>query len=331
MSGSSIAYHLRQNKTIERNLFVDLLARVGRVRNISEYEYIGFGGPLLEDYKALHAALRIKRMHSIERDENTFKRQRFNRPAKFVTLHCTESSEFFRHHQFNAKGTVVWLDYTRPSELNQQLQELNSVVAKCDSYDVVKVTLNAEPAGLGGETAKTHERASMRLQILQERIPEYVPTGLTAEDLTAAKYPLTLQKCVQKCISDLSGGTTGRYFHILSSFVYKDGQQMLTVTGMVFRASDDPMVAEFIAQSRIKHWPFANLNWEPPIQISVPALSAKERMKLDECLPLGRHNPEMASAKLKKQLGYVPGSDATELANYARYYRAYPHFSRVIF
>jgi len=95
MSGSSIAYHLRQNKAIERNLFIELLARVGRVRNISEYEYIGFGGPLLEDYKALHAALRIKRMHSIEREENTFKRQKFNRPATFVKLHHKDSADFF--------------------------------------------------------------------------------------------------------------------------------------------------------------------------------------------------------------------------------------------
>ena len=105
---------------------------------------------------------------------------------------------------------------------------------------------------------------------------------------------------------------------------------MLTVTGMVFDAADDPKVGEFIAQSRIKHWPFANLDWAPPTPISVPALSAKERMKLDTFLPLKNHDPAKATAKLKKQLGYVPGSEELELANYARYYRAYPHFSRVI-
>ena len=112
MSGSDLAYHLRPNKAIDRNLFISLLERIGRVRNISAYEYIGFGGPMLEDYKALHADLRISRMHSIERNTETFKRQQFNRPASFIKLHEIESGEFFRTHQFHDKGTIVWLDYT---------------------------------------------------------------------------------------------------------------------------------------------------------------------------------------------------------------------------
>ena len=332
MSGSSIAYHLRQNKAIERNLFIELLARVGRVRNISEYEYIGFGGPLLEDYKALHAALRMKRMHSIERVENTFKRQKFNRPATFVKLHHKDSADFFRQHQFHDKGTVVWLDYTSPGDLNEQLIEFQQVVSDLDCYDVAKITLNADPSGLGFKDAKPSDMQEKRLEKLKGTIPEFVPVDLKAIDLTAANYPHTLQRCVQKCVAALSARASSRYFHILSSFSYKDGQQMLTVTGMVFEAKDDPNVAKFTAQSRIKHWPFANLDWAAPASISVPALSAKERIRLDGCLPLGKLPDERLAKRLHKQLGYVPGDpkDMAELGNYARYYRAYPHFSRVI-
>ena len=105
---------------------------------------------------------------------------------------------------------------------------------------------------------------------------------------------------------------------------------MLTITGMVFDAADDPKVSEFIAKSRIKHWPFANLTWNAPTLISVPALSAKERMTLDSLMPVPNRDHEKMAEKLKKKLGYVPGSDLRELANYAMYYRAYPHFSRVI-
>lgn len=330
MSGNDIAYHLRQNKAIDRNLFIELLSRVGRVKNISDYEYIGFGGPLLEDCKALHAALRIKRMHSIEKDDNTFKRQTFNRPATFVKLHLKESEDFFRHHQFHDKGTVVWLDYTSPGALSTQLQEFRQVVSDLDCFDVAKITLNADPSAIKGKSAEGVSLQQARLGTLKATIPDYVPSDVTTDDLTAKNYPHTLQRFVQRSLSDLSSRATGRYFHILSSFVYKDGQQMLTVTGMVFDAADDPKVGEFIAQSRIKHWPFANLDWAPPTPISVPALSAKERMKLDTFLPLKNHDSAKATAKLKRQLGYVPGSEELELANYARYYRAYPHFSRVI-
>lgn len=330
MSGNDIAYHLRQNKAIDRNLFIELLTRVGRVRNISDYEYIGFGGPLLEDYKALHAALRIKRMHSIERDENTFKRQLFNRPAAFVKLHLTESGDFFRQHQFHEKGTVVWLDYTDPGELSTQLQEFRQVVSELDCYDVAKITLNADPAGIKGKAAEGKTIQQARLETLKSTIPDYIPSDLISDSLTAKHYPHTLQQFVQRSLAGLSSRASGRYFHILSSFVYKDGQQMLTITGMVFDAASDPKVKQFISQSRIKYWPFANLAWAPPTPISVPALSAKERMRLDTYLPLRSNDAKKTSAKLKKQLGFIPGNDEVELANYARYYRAYPHFSRVI-
>ena len=93
MSGGAVAYHLRENKAIERGLFIELLTRVGRVANISDYTYIGFGGPFLEDFKALHASLRIAKMISIEMDENVCKRQAFNRPADFIEIEkCTSNS-----------------------------------------------------------------------------------------------------------------------------------------------------------------------------------------------------------------------------------------------
>jgi hypothetical protein len=330
MSGNDIAYHLRQNKAIDRNLFIDLLARVGRVTNISDYEYIGFGGPLLEDYKALHAALRIKRMHSIERDDNTYKRQLFNRPASFIKLHFKESDDFFRHHQFHNKGSIVWLDYTSPGELSKQLEEFRQVVSELDCFDVAKITLNAEPRNIQGKSANGITAHQARLDTLKATIPDYIPSDLTVDDLTFNRYPYVLQRFVQSSLASLSTRASGRYFHILSSFVYKDGQQMLTITGMVFNAADDPKVTEFISKSRIKRWPFANLTWNPPTQISVPALSAKERMMLDSLMPMSNRNPQKTADKLKKKLGYVPGSEALELANYAQYYRAYPHFSRVI-
>ncbi len=332
MSASSIAYHLRQNKAIERNLFIDLLVRAGRVINISDYEYIGFGGPLLEDYKAIHAALRIKRMHSIERDENTYNRQKFNRPASFIKLHYCASEQFFRQHQLSEKGTVVWLDYTNPRELHTQLSEFRQVVSDLDCLDIAKITLNADPSGIGGvaEPEKGISLQQARINLLKGSISDCLPSDIIEDDVTNKNYPSTLQRCVQNSLASLITRTTGRYFHILSSFTYKDGQRMLTITGMVFNGADDLEVARFIDKSRIRHWPFANLDWRPPKEISVPALSAKERMRLDACLPIIRHDPERAATKLKKQLGFVPGSDESELANYALYYRAYPHFSRII-
>lgn len=105
---------------------------------------------------------------------------------------------------------------------------------------------------------------------------------------------------------------------------------MLTITGMVFKASDDAGIADFIAKSRLESWPFSNLNWASPMAISVPALSAKERMKLDEFLPIDSSAVTDPADYLQSQLGFAPCASKDELANYARYYRAFPHFSKVI-
>ena len=330
MSGSDLAYHLRVNKAIERNLFVELLVRVGRVRNISDYEYIGFGGPFLEDYKALHAGLRMSKMLSIESDPNTYLRQQFNRPAAFVDLRDKHSSEFFRTHNFSDAGTVVWLDYTGQAELKSQLDEFRQVVSQLDTFDVAKITLQASPDKLGSGDKKPHELPAYRVGVLNEKLAEYVPPTLTGKDMTGKTFPLTLQACVRNALSTLSARAGARYFQILSSFVYKDGQTMLTITGMVLEAHNDQRLEQFLNLSRLRDWPFGNLDWSAPQSISVPSLSAKERMRLDERLPISAGPDANPGRLLEQHLGYLPGCVAADLANYARFYRAYPHFSRVV-
>jgi len=65
MSGTSIPYHLRQNKAIDRYAFLELLSRIDRFCNITEYSYIGFGGHSLEDFKYVHSRFGINNMTSI--------------------------------------------------------------------------------------------------------------------------------------------------------------------------------------------------------------------------------------------------------------------------
>lgn len=333
MSGGAVAYHLRENKAIERNLFVDLLTRIGRVTNISDYTYIGFGGPFLEDFKALHAALRINKMISIEMDENVCKRQAFNRPSTFVKLENLASGDFIRTHEF-LRPTIMWLDFTAPKQLYSQLAEFQSLIGKLDLFDVAKLTLNANPSALGG-ASKVPLLHTERRQELVNRLGDFGNFALTDDSVLPKHYPATLLKAVRSCLNGQSTRASAEYFQILSAFVYKDsGHQMLTVTGVVLDARDDVAREDFLNRSRIQSWPFRNLDWSSPIEISVPTLSAKERMALDAVLPL----PEAANAgdDLSAQLGYCPCevSDISQtkelLANYAKFYRSYPLFSRVV-
>lgn len=334
MSGGSIAYHLRENKAIERNLFIELLARVGRVVNISDYTYIGFGGPFLEDFKALHAALRIDKMISIEMDTNVYKRQKFNSPSTFINLQNCSFNEFLSQYEFIG-GNIIWLDYTAPSELYQQLSEFRQLISKLGRFDIGKITLNANPQGLGGNNQSPQTLHAERRDTLLSRLGDFNKFDIAEDDVLPKKYPSTLSRAILSSVSGLASRTTGEYFQPLSSFVYKDGgHQMLTITGIILNAKDDRDKAEFLETSRLDHWPFRNLDWSNPLEISVPALSAKERLKLDEALPLNSTlNP---GNELVNYLGYCPSeiSNVSEtkklLTHYAKFYRAFPLFSRVV-
>lgn len=336
MSGSSIAYHLRENKAVERNLFVDQLAIVGRVHNISAYTYIGFGGPFLEDFKALHAELRITRMISIDKSANVIRRQKFNFPAKYVRFVESYSGQFIAEHDFSTP-TIFWLDYTAPSAIKEQITEFRDLVSKLAANDVVKITINASPSTLGGKKtgAALHEE---RVEILKSRLDDFCPHDIQPSDLTPKNYPKKLLEAIRKSVTSLAGRTGNEYFQILSSFVYSDGgHQMLTVTGIIIDGSSKEGLEKFLEASRIKHWPVHNISWESPIEISVPTLSPKERMLLDSQLPFSKKpKGKSIGGKLVDVLGHIPGDESQrnevekKLENYAKYYRAYPLFSRVV-
>lgn len=329
MSGSMLAYHLRQNKAIERNLFIELLRRVGNAKNISDYQYIGFGGPFLEDYKLIHNALRISEMHSIEREENTHIRQRFNRPVNFIQLHHCDAETFFRDLLNTDKNSVVWLDYTDPSELSSQFNEFLNVASMLGENDVLKITLNANPATLGFQDKPQNERSSLRLEKLKERLDGFVPPTILSQDMTNKAYPKTLQSCLRYASNTLSSRTGNLTFRLLSSFQYKDGgHTMLTIMGVML--PNTKAFNQFVRSARIRHWEFKNLDWSAPMEINVPNLSIKERLQIEEALPLPKRTRQPAK-RLQEKLGFWPceESESALLENYAKFYRSFPYFSKV--
>lgn len=333
MSGGSIAYHLRENKAIERNLFIKTLEKISLVRNISDYTYVGFGGPFLEDFKVLHAALRITKMISLEYDKNVVERQKFNSPLNKIKITECDSGTFLTEHQFEGPH-IVWLDYVDPQKLYSQLSEFHNLLSKLAPFDIAKITLNANPQTLGGPPGPGIQ--NYRRNVLLDRLGDFGTFDLEDDDLTNSNYSKTLLKSLHSAVSRLATGSANTYFQPLTSFVYKDsGHKMLTVTGIMLSTEHNEEKNCFFNTSRINHWPFKNLDWDsPPIEISVPALSAKERMKLDEILPISEDTGEVTIGKfLVNYLGYPPGETSEVeklLENYAKFYRAYPFFSRVV-
>ncbi len=328
-SGGSIPYHLRQHKAVERNLFIELLRKLNNYINISDYVYIGFGGPFLEDFKQLHTALKITRMISLELDDNVHLRQKFNMPISCVDIgeQPENSDEFITRYDFD-EPSLIWLDYAIPADLNKQLNEIANLISKLKPKDIFKITLNANPDSLGRDY-KSPDPKPFRLEKLKTRLTEdYCPVGLEVDDVSFKRYPPVLLKAIQRAINVGLSGRKDIQVQPLATFIYKDGQQMLTFTGIILPNSKEDREF-FLEKSRIQAWPFFEGSWDAIKNISIPTMSLRERMFIEERLPAG------TELQIKEQLGFYLGEDEDEasehLQNFIEYYKVVPWYSKVLF
>jgi hypothetical protein len=129
MSGETVPYHLRQNKHVDRQLFVELLSHVNRMTPIRDALYISFGGVYFEDFKLLHQIFGAERLLSIEREEWVLERQRHNKPYGCIRCKHMTSRELANNIVDVRKGygrrqLICWLDFTDASGRRGQLEDI---------------------------------------------------------------------------------------------------------------------------------------------------------------------------------------------------------------
>ena len=65
-SYEKINYLLRPNKSVERKMVCEMLAGISSVKDLSAYQYIGFGSTYFADFSLFHRSFGITKMISIE-------------------------------------------------------------------------------------------------------------------------------------------------------------------------------------------------------------------------------------------------------------------------
>ncbi len=324
-TGTSIPYHLRPNKAVERGLFIESLRKIAGAFNISEYQYIGFGGPFLEDFKSLHNELKIKDMICIEVDENVRKRQLFNRPLSCVNIleEPSSSTSFINEHNFE-KESLVWFDFVSFNRIYEQLCDIRQLVSSLAAGDVFKVTLNANSSNLGKSDSEDNLLA-YRLKKYRDLVTtEYEPHTLEEDDFASKNFPNILLQSFKRAVAAGIASAPELEVVPISAFVYEDGQKMLTATGVIV---DRENKAKFFEDSRIQHWSYYSPNWHEAKNISLPSLSVRERLLVEQLLPDGNCDDVMDA------LGYFVGSGEADarrqMNNFIDYYRAFPWFGKV--
>ncbi len=314
MSGATVAYHLRLNKSVERQLFVDLLGRLAALWPIASYKYISMGGPFLEDFRVMHWALGIQDMVSIDMDEETVARQKFNLPTAAVVPIVKTSGRFIT--DFVRTGPVIiWLDYTDPRKRRDQLEEFQALLPKLEPGDIVRVTLNASADTLHPDHGlRPEEYKAKRWQALQKQLgTDFLPVDADQEDTIAATFPALLHRTLE-----LAARRTMRsrddHFVNLASFSYREPTHMLVLTAAIATTTQVESIGRILDT-----WPFRCK--DRPEKIDIPVLSARERLVIDSRLPTE------GLEGIRAELNYFPEE---QIEAYIRFYRHVPFFSRVL-
>ena len=332
MSGSSIPYHLRPHKSVDRRLFLDLLTRYERWKPLSEYAYISMGAYPLEDHKLVYRLIGITKLIAFDFDEQVVARQLFNKPVE--TCFClhkksgdliSELENILNECKFSdAIGLIIWLDYTDPGKISEQVREFESLLDRLRPGDVVRVTVNAHPQALGkavdaeGKPIPIGELRTQRLQQLKQRLNDYLPSWASEEHISEEGLPRLLAGSFATAALKAFPATGPNVFQPLSIVRYADGQQMLSITGAVVKRGEEALLQDRLD---LPNWPFASTAWDTVHRLVVPALTVRERLFLERGI-VGKEAPALIS-----ELGFEDAAGVGMddfLGSYKNYFRFYP-------
>jgi hypothetical protein len=319
---------LRPTKAVDRELFLSLLTRLTPHLSLETYQYVGLGGPFLEDFRLVHARLGIGRMTCVESEEEVHKRQLFNRPI--ASIECVHSTlEDYLDGQDLDKPAIVWFDYTEPKAVTTQIQRFSRTIGTVPLGSVLRVTLNANPESLGKpdpnevsvevDDEASEDRAQKpttqewRLARFKERLGPLFPSGLAADGMTHRNYGRSLLRVLKVAVEKETLNFRDRRIVWALATHYRNGQAMVTAA-LVVCAADDTAVEELV-----KGWEFYSTT-DAPHRLDLPALSTLERLTME------------SNDDAREKLGFeLPASDMGEdpFTIFKKFYRIYPHFSRV--
>ena len=303
------AYRLRPNKAVDRLLFVEAIQRMAGLKDLTEYTYFGLGGPFLEDFRILNDFFGDLKLVCIEKNEEVIKRQQFHLPCRNIRLRRASFHTFLERYTPKGEKSIFWLDYTG-FQWNE-VEDFMSLLQRVELSSMVKITLRAQPSD--------HKCFGK----FHERFARIIPGGTDCLPRRPVQFAQLILRMLQIAAQRALASYPDRWFQPVSSFFYKDSTPILTLTGVVCSPDDVKAIRD-----AFETWGFANLDWDRPTHISVPALSTKERLALQSVLPCD----DSAGMLLQLALGYKLGDggrrDNTQrqLQQYASFQKYYPYY-----
>ena len=291
-----VDYRIRPAKQAERSLLCDLVARLDRLRPITDFRYVGMGSIYFVDFVLIHRLFGIDAMTSIEQREEILERCRFNRPYECIDI-VEKSVASALPELRSEQPTVMWLDYTGKTDAGR-LEEIAVACVDLAAPSFFAITTDVS-------VAREHERVSEFRRHFGDRDAARITKPL---DLNRKKFaPLMwsyIDGAIRNAVADRIDGA--RYEQILH-VRYADGADMLTVGGLIYYDEADLRRCDFDSLDFVRHG-------AEPYELRVPRLTYRERAALDQLLPDGN-------------LGEAPaGLEREDVDDYAKLYRHAPFY-----
>ena len=152
-----------------------------------------------------------------------------------------------------------------------------------------------------------------RLEAFQRRLGSLFPSGLAADGMKQENFGKSLLHALRLAVEKEVGSFRDRRIVWALATHYADGQAMVTAA-LVICKNDDEAV-----EVLVKGWEFYATT-DAPHRLDLPALSTLERLTME------------SNVDAKTKLGFeLPKSNMGEnpFEVFKKFYRFYPHFSRV--
>lgn len=312
-SANFISYDLRPAKQSERMILVDILKLGGDCGlPIGTYRYVGMGANRFYDFLLLHRYIGIKRMVSLERDPDMYKRAVFNVPYKFIEVLDRDTTTFIASDNSDAP-TISWFDYD--GGLGPDIcQDIASVCHKMKLNDFFFVTVY-------GAAPRVIEKANAeaRLSWISDNLGEFAGQ-VQKEDVEKASFHIAIHKVLIAAFRNAFAMRREGEFLPLLQVVYTDTKPMVTVGGVFLQQSNVALYRRKLAASLS----FLNTDASNLYKIRTLNLTERERVLFDHAVTAKSKN-STARNSLKK-LGF----DEKELQSYKELVRYLPRYFEAI-
>jgi len=341
-------YTIRPNKSIVRKIIFDALQRLSSSQfPLGDYTYIGLGSVSFTDFIEAHHALGIDEMISFERKPARYRRAEYSKPYSCIRVieGDTRSEIPGLDSSVFDDPALLWLDYEGTLEGSNVLDDIELICNRLDTRSVVITTINASAGWITNETQRRekavteireivnneHMTDEMKLSKIRESLPgdqtvlEERRKYLTEEfdniidEDTLKKYKGdNISEIYKNAINRkyenelINQGRTDVKFRQIFDIEYEDTSQMLVVGGIFL----DEDYSGCLDNSRL--WDTPHLQEDDQTMVLVPRLTRKEKIDLDQFLPVSSEDKyyNIEKVKLENPLFFSSNIDSESLSKY---------------